>query len=33
MIEKELTLDFPAVSYDQWKADVAVELKGAPFEN
>jgi methylmalonyl-CoA mutase len=32
MIEKELTLDFPAVGYDKWKADVAVELKGVPFE-
>jgi methylmalonyl-CoA mutase len=34
MIEKELTLatDFPPVGYDQWKASVVAELKGAPFE-
>ena len=32
MIEKELTLDFPPVGYDQWKADVLTDLKGAPFE-
>src|SRR5208283_975837 len=32
MIEQELTLDFPAVGFDKWKAEVAVELKGAPFE-
>src|SRR5262245_30554914 len=34
MIEKELTLatDFPQVGYDQWKASVVADLKGAPFE-
>ncbi len=32
MSDKELTLDFPPVSYDQWKASVLTELKGAPFE-
>jgi methylmalonyl-CoA mutase len=34
MIEKELALatDFPPVGYDQWKAGVVAELKGAPFE-
>jgi methylmalonyl-CoA mutase len=34
MIEKELTLatDFPPVGYDQWKASVVADLKGAPFE-
>ena len=34
MIEKELTLasDFPPVGYDQWKAGVVADLKGAPFE-
>jgi methylmalonyl-CoA mutase len=32
MSDKELTLDFPPVSYDEWKASVLTELKGAPFE-
>ena len=32
MIEKELTLDFPPVGYDEWKAGVVAELKGAPFD-
>jgi hypothetical protein len=34
MIEKEFTPsnDFPLVDYDQWKAGVLAELKGAPFE-
>jgi methylmalonyl-CoA mutase len=34
MIEKELTIasDFPPVSYDEWRASVATDLKGAPFE-
>jgi methylmalonyl-CoA mutase len=32
MIENEFTLGFPPVGYDQWKASVLAELKGAPFE-
>ena len=32
MSDKELTLDFPPVSYDEWKASVLAELKGVPFE-
>jgi methylmalonyl-CoA mutase len=34
MIEKELTIasDFPPVSYDEWRASVATDLKGVPFE-
>jgi len=34
MIDSKLTLvtDFPPVSYDEWKADVVAELKGAPFD-
>src|SRR5271165_5702183 len=34
MIEKELTIasDFPPVSYDKWRANVATDLKGVPFE-
>ena len=34
MIDNELTLatDFPPVSYDEWKAKVVADLKGAPFE-
>ncbi|HEY0328751.1 MAG TPA: methylmalonyl-CoA mutase family protein [Rhodopseudomonas sp.] len=29
---KELTLDFPATSVEEWRKKVDVELKGAPFE-
>jgi hypothetical protein len=34
MIEKALTLapDFLPVGFDQWRAGVLAELKGAPFE-
>ena len=32
MIEKELTLDFPPVGYDEWKAAAVAELKGVPCE-